>query len=301
MEIIADYRDVCGECPVWDPKSQSLYWTDCVGLRFYKYNSHTQKHSMLHSGFEINGFRLNNEGAEFCVTNNSGIWLWNKKQKPYLIASEIDGKKCRMNDCTADPQGRLLAGSWFYNADRDYPLGHLIVVNTDLTATVLDEGFDLANGIALSPDCSTVYVADSVARTIYAYDYNVRTASVKRKRILVALPAEEGLPDGLAVDQEGYVWAALWYGGCVVRLDPDGVIERRLVVPAKQVSAVAFGGLDLSELFVTTAGHSEPMPIMPPGYDATSGYFGGALFRTQSGVCGLPQLRTKLDNSRVSA
>lgn len=84
-----------------------------------------------------------------------------------------------------------------------------------------------------------------------------------------------------------------------MRLDPDGVIERRLVVPAKQVSAAAFGGLALSELFITTASHSEPMPIMPPGYDATSGYFGGALFRTQSEVCGLPQLRTSFDESRV--
>lgn len=111
----------------------------------------------MHLGFEVNGFRLN-KGTQFCVMNNSGIWLCNIKQEPYLIVSEIDGKKCRMNDCTAtaDPQGRLLAGSWFYNADRDYPRGQLIVVNKDLTATILDEGFDLANGIALSPDYSTL-------------------------------------------------------------------------------------------------------------------------------------------------
>src|ERR1039458_6970136 len=203
MEIIANYHDICGECPVWDSESQSLYWTDCVGLRFYNYNSRTRKHAMLHLGFEINGFRLN-ESTGFCITNNSGIWLWDGKREPHLIVSEVGGIQCRMNDCTADPKGRLLGGSWFYNAAGEYSLGHLIVVDTDLTTTILDEGFDLANGIALSPDFTTLYMADSIARIIYAYDYDVRTGTTKQKRVLVKLSAEEGLPDGIAVDQEGY-------------------------------------------------------------------------------------------------
>lgn len=293
MEIVTDQQDICGECPVWDSQSQSLYWTDCVGRCFLRYSNQTRQAAILHSGFEINGFRLN-KNDDFSVTNNSGIWLWDGKGEPRLIVSQVAGVECRMNDCTADPEGRLLGGSWFYDPSGAYPLGQLISVDKDLRATVLDDGFHLANGIALSPDFSTLYVADSVARVIYAYDYDVCTAVAKRKRNFVKLSTDEGLPDGIAVDRDGYVWAALWYGSCVVRFDPDGALERRLEIPAKQVSALAFGGPNLSELFVTTASRSEPMPVMPSGYDPNSGYFGGALFKAQVDICGMPQLRTRL-------
>ena len=75
MEIVADYHDLCGECPIWDSATSTLYWTDCVGLRFYRFHPSTKHHEMLKSGLEINGYRLNEPGG-FVITNNSGIWLW---------------------------------------------------------------------------------------------------------------------------------------------------------------------------------------------------------------------------------
>jgi len=92
------------------------------------------------------------------------------------------------------------------------------------------------------------------------------------------------------VDREGFVWSAQWYGSCIVRYDPDGKVERRVAIPAKQPSSLCFGGPDLTEIFVTSAGQSEPMPIMPPGYDAQTGYFGGALFHLNVGIVGQPPL-----------
>ena len=292
MQVVTNQHDVCGECPVWDAESQVLYWTDCAGLRLHRYHSQIGQYQLLREGFEINGFRLDSRGG-FTVVNNSGIWGWDGKQEPHLLVSEAEGIKCRMNDCTADPKGRLLAGSWFYNPASEYPPGHLIVVDKNLKATILDTGFRLANGIALSPDFSTLYIADSATRTIYAYDYNISNASVRRKRVLVQLSMDEGLPDGITVDRDGHLWVALWYGSSVVRFDPDGVMQQRISVPAKQVSSVAFGGPDFSELFITTAERSEPMPIMPKGYDPKAGYFGGPLFKTEPGVCGMAQLRTQ--------
>ncbi|HEX8984187.1 MAG TPA: SMP-30/gluconolactonase/LRE family protein, partial [Bryobacteraceae bacterium] len=82
--------------------------------------------------------------------------------------------------------------------------------------------------------------------------------------------------------------SAQWYGGCVVRYDPDGTVERRIAVPAKQTSSVAFGGPGLEELFITTAAKSEPMPVMPPGYDPDSGLIGGPLYHLRIGIRGLP-------------
>ena len=293
LEIIANYNDLCGECPVWDRIQQQLYWTDCVGLRFYRYDWPTDRHEIVQQGFEINGFALN-EPNGFIVTNNSGIWSWDPGSEPHLIADYIDGKKCQMNDCTGDPAGRLIAGSWFYDPNNDFPRGDLIEVERDGTARVLDDGFKLANGLDFSPDGRTLYFADSAERRIYAYDYDVGTGTPKNRRVFVHIPLESGLPDGLSVDSEGFVWSAEWYGSQVVRYDPDGKLERTILTPAKQTSSLAFGGPDLTSIFLTSASKSEPMPIMPKGYDPLNGNFGGALYRVISEVIGKQPLRTKI-------
>jgi sugar lactone lactonase YvrE len=277
MQVVADFGDLCGECPVWDSASNALYWTDSVAKRFYKYAEDAQTSQVLKTGFEINGFRLNRTGG-FVVTNNSGIWLWDGNGEPSLILSEIDRAKCRMNDCTADPAGRLFAGSCFYDPSGSYERGKLMRVDVDGRGNVLDEGFELANGPGFSPRYDTLYFTDSVARRIYEYDYDQSNGDVRNRRVFVQVPPTEGLPDGLAVDEEGFVWSAQWYGSCLVRYDPDGKLERRIETPAKQTSSLAFGGEALNTLFITSAGLSEPMPVMPPGYDHERGYFGGALY-----------------------
>ena len=298
LEIIANYNDLCGECPVWDEAQQQLYWTDCVGQRFYRYDWRTEMHEIVQQGFEINGFTLNEPGG-FIVTNNSGIWSWNTGTEPHLIADYVDGKKCQMNDCAADPAGRLIAGSWFYDPNSDdFPRGDLIQVETDGTARVLDEGFKLANGLDFSPDGRTLYFADSAERRIYAYDYEIGTGTPKNRRVFANIPVERGLPDGLSVDSKGFVWSAEWYGSQVVRYDPEGKLERTIRTPAKQTSSVTFGGPDLTSIVLTSASKSEAMPIMPYGYDPLKGNFGGALYRIASEVTGKQTLRSKIKISR---
>jgi len=199
-----------------------------------------------------------------------------------------------MNDCTADPAGRLLSGSCFYNANESYERGKLIQIDTSGRGRVLDDGFDLANGLAFSPDGRTLYFADSVARRIYSYDYKPTTGDIGRRRTFVQVPVTEGLPDGLAIDAEGFVWSAQWYGSCIVRYDPDGKVQKRITTPAKQTSSLAFGGADLDTLFITSASKSEPMPVMPPGYDAVNGYFGGCVYAVHSDVKGRRQEKTAI-------
>jgi D-xylonolactonase len=210
------------------------------------------------------------------------------------MAAEVQGIKCQMNDCIADPEGRLFSGSFYYDPNGPYPLGFLFRVDTDRTVHIVDEGIHLANGLGFSPDEKTLYFADSVARTIYAYNYDRSAGTVNNRRIFVKVPKEGGLPDGLTVDAEGFVWSAQWYGSCVVRYDPDGKEERRIEVPAKQVSSLMFGGESLTDIFITSAGKSEPMPIMPPGYDPTTGNMGGQLYHINLGIQGKPEYRARL-------
>jgi len=146
----------------------------------------------------------------------------------------------------ADATGRLVTATYYYDPSNEYDLGNLISVSTDGKLTILDEGFHLANGLGFSPDGSILYFTDSAARRIYRYDYNIQNGAVSNRRILVAVPSEEGLPDGLAVDSKGYIWSAQWYGGCIVRYDPDGKLVQRVRIPAKQTSSLTFGGPDLT-------------------------------------------------------
>ena len=291
--IVADYGDLCGEGPLWDNSCSTLYWTDITGLKFYRYQPSIARHELLYQGSEISGFALNQSGG-FVVTNTQGIWLWDGQGQFQPLASQVDGHRCQMNDCIADPVGRLFAGSLYYDPSRDYPLGHLMRVETNGAVQIVDEGIHLANGLGFSPDEKTLYFADSIARIIYAYDYARSNGTVRRRRVFVKVPAEEGLPDGLTVDAQGFVWSAQWYGSCLVRYDADGKVERRISIPAKQVSSVAFGGDALTTIFVTTAGRSEPMPVMPPGYDPNSGHIGGELFQLDLGIQGKLEYRASI-------
>lgn len=288
VSVVADYQNLCGECPVWNHADGTLDWIDCVGLKFFRLHWATRQHSLLKQDLAINGFRRNRRGG-YVITNNEGVWHWDGYEKLSRVAAEADGSKCQLNDCIADAHGRLLAGSYFYNPSADYELGKLIRVDTDGKASVLDEGFHLANGLGFSPDGKTLYFTDSVARRIYAYDYDLDMGSVRNRRVFVQVPREEGIPDGLAVDGEGFVWSAHWYGSCIVRYDPCGKPERRVPTPAKQTSSLAFGGPFLTDIFVTSAGQSESMPVMPPGYDPTSGNFGGALYHLNPEIAGQQQ------------
>jgi len=293
LAILADYGDLCGESPIWDGKTGTLYWTDCVGLKFYRLQWASARHEVVKQGIEINSFTLNKPGG-FVISNNDGIWLWDGHDKIAPVLGEVNGLRCRINDSIADPAGRLFAGSWFYDPVDQYQLGNLIRLDSDGTARIVDEGFHLANGLGFSPDCKTLYFTDSAARRIYAYDYDTKTGNLHNRRVIVKVPEDEGIPDGLTVDAKGFLWSAQWYGGCIVRYDPDGKVERRIAIPAKQISSLTFGGSDLTDNFVTSAAKSEPMPIMPPGYDCESGYFGGQLFHLNLGIQGKVEFKTNL-------
>ncbi len=293
LSVIADYGDLCGEGPLWDDQAGMLYWTDLVGRRFYRWNPKDRKHEILKQNLEINGFTLNQPGG-FVVVNNSGIWLWDGADSVQPIAREVDGIPCQMNDCIADPVGRMFVGTCFYDPKKNYRLGHLMRVDTSGRVTIVDEGIHLANGLGFSPDCTILYFSDSAVRRIYAYDYDVKSGDIRNRRVLVAVPLEEGIPDGMTVDAAGFLWSAQWYGSCLVRYDPDGKVERRVQTPAKQTSSVAFGGTELTDIFITSAAQSEIAPIMPPGYDPYAGYFGGCLYHINLGIQGKREFRTSI-------
>lgn len=182
----------------------------------------------------------------------------------------------RLNDGGCDPQGAFYCGSMAtdYAAGR----GTLYRLAPDGTVTPVLPGLGVPNGLDWTPDGGTAYFADTLAGTIDVFAYDPERG-LHERRPFVRVPSEEGLPDGLTVDAEGYVWVALWNGGQVRRYAPDGRLDDVLEMPVRRVSACTFGGPDLDELYVTTVGdHALPH----------EGEVAGALFRVGVGVAGQP-------------
>jgi len=159
----------------------------------------------------------------------------------------------RFNDGAVDCMGRFWAGSMVDNEEMHKQVGVLYRLDPDGSVHAMESGLGVSNGIGWSPDNETMYLTDSMTRTIYAYDFSIASGAISNRRILVHTTEEIGTPDGLCMDDQGYIWSACWDGAKVVRYDPQGNIERVIKVGALRPTSCVFGGPSLNELYITSS------------------------------------------------
>lgn len=188
-----------------------------------------------------------------------------------------DPSLVRMNDGKCDPAGRFWAGTMDYEESR--PIASLYVYD-GAARTVLD-GVTISNGLAWTPDRRAMYYIDTPTRRVDVSDYDEDTGEITNRRPFVEVEGG-GHPDGMTLDDEGFLWVALWGGGAVRRYDPSGRPAGIVHLPVTNVSSCAFGGPDGTTLFITTSrqGLSERQKAAEP--DA------GRIFRVEPGVSGPP-------------
>jgi sugar lactone lactonase YvrE len=288
LEIVARDNNLCGEGPIWDAGRRRLIWTDISSNLVYAFALESGEKRVINSDLTVSGIAVNRTGG-LVFAGSGGLFLWrdNGLYRP-LLADQTNQPLC-FNDMIADPKGRVYAGTYYWGPDGMQKRGSLYLIEPSGAVMCVDEGIELSNGLGFSPDNRLLYFADSAARSIYAYDVDTGTGALSNRRVFARVPTEEGIPDGLTVDCDGYVWCAMWYGAQVMRYDPDGAVERQIELPVKQVSSVAIGGDDLTDLFITTAGESWPSDLAPTGYDFNAANIGGSLYRIQVEVPGKPE------------
>jgi len=303
LETLASNNDRCGECPIWDSQTQRLIWNDMNASRVFAFDHATQAVTTLDTdGLNAAGMAFN-ESGELVFAGTGGLHLWRGESPPPAGEGKGEGEHrsllthhndeaLNFNDILADPKGRLYAGTWYWGAQEYEKLGKLYLIDTDGSVSIQDEGIELSNGLGLSPDEKTLYYADSTARKIYAYDV-ASSGAPSNRRVFVDVPLTEGMPDGLTVDSQGFIWSAQWYGSQIVRYDPDGKVERYIKIPASQVTCMAFGGPDWNELYITTASEDWPTRYAPPNYDSSKLHIGGELYRLKLDIQGKPEYKTK--------
>jgi D-xylono/L-arabinono-1,4-lactonase len=283
-ELVLDAKARCGEGPLWDFRRARLLFTDIPKNSAYSFDPATREKGTVHEGVNVSGIALNRDRS-LVFGGAAGLHVCGADGTCRSLIVEHDRDALVINDILAAPHGRLYAGTVYWGNEMERH-GKLYLIDPSGDVRVVDEGIELANGLALSPDNRTLYFADSAARRIYAYDVDEQTGSLSRKRTFAAFTVEDGIPDGLATDIHGFIYCAMWYGSQVVRLDPQGRVERRIHVPAIQASSVALGGKSLTELFITTAGEAWPSRLAPALFRADAPNMGGALYRVRVEIPG---------------
>jgi sugar lactone lactonase YvrE len=195
---------------------------------------------------------------------------------------EADVTQNRMNDGKCDPAGRFFAGTMSF--DPTPGTGAFYRLDPDLSVTRVLDGVTLSNGLDWSPHQRTLYYIDSMTQGVDAFSFDVRTGRLSDRRRLITIPADVGLPDGMTVDAEGYLWVALHGSGTVRRFSPDGSLERVVRLPVSHVTCCAFGGADYSDLYITSMTYGLEQKIRDEP-------LAGSLFRCRPGVRGRPPFR----------
>jgi sugar lactone lactonase YvrE len=181
----------------------------------------------------------------------------------------------RMNEGACDPDGRFYCGSMAY--DKQPGAAALYRLDPDLSVHTVLGGVTVSNGLDWSPDGSLAYYNDTDTHSIAVLDYD-RDTGLTGMRAFVVMPDDER-PDGLTVDGQGGVWVAINGLGEVRRYTPDGRLDGVVRVAARKVTACAFGGSALDQLFITTSRED-----LQPGEDPLA----GSLFRADVHVTGMP-------------
>ena len=278
IESVAHYHCEVGENPLWDDTRQIIYWTDIPRGRLYRYDARAERHEAFYHGEPVGGFTLQQDGSLLLFQENKFSCLCPDGTSRVLV-DEIDDAMDRFNDVIADPHGRVFAGTIGSNGRS----GGLYRIDLDGAVTCLFKGTGCANGMGFSPDQRCFYWTCSTTRRIFRFDYEPASGSLARRHELVVVPESEGVPDGLTVDDQGYLWSARWNGSAVYRIAPTGHTVDIIPFPVPKVSSVAFGGPRLNQLYVTTAGGSD-----------RSDTADGTLYRVTVQWRGLPEFRSRV-------
>lgn len=288
---ILNTQDALGEGVVWDSELGALWWVDIpMPSRIHRFDPKTKIHRSWTMDEMVSALAPADDGR-LLVACHRGLSLFDPETDALDRVAEPEQslRGNRANDGKTDPAGRFWYGTMANNIapdgsfiDAEGATGSLYRVGPDLSPEAVERNVGIPNALCWSPDGRTMYFADTAKSAIFAYDFDLVSGTIANKRLFAA-PENHGYPDGATTDCEGYLWNARWEGGCVIRFDPDGGIDRIIEVPAPRVTCCAFGGADLDTLYITTSRAHLDVGVLSRFPQS------GGIFAAKPGVRGLPQ------------
>jgi len=284
--VLADQRFILGEGPHYDRDRHLLYWVDIVAGRAWALDTRLGRTRSWAIGEPVSAI-VPRRGGGLLVAHKSGLSFLDPESGALtpFVAPEAGLAGNRSNEARVDPTGRFWLGTMQDNIGpngEDLPIdqttGSLYRIEPDGAYRRVETGIAISNTLAWDEKRARLYFADSAANTIWVYDWNSRDGEIGNRR-LFAQTADRGVPDGSALDTDGFLWNARWGGSCIIRYDPDGKIDRIVETPVRQPTSCVFGGEALRTLYVTSA---------KVGLDGGLGALDGALLAADAPMAGQP-------------
>ncbi len=293
---VAPTGDRCGEGAVWEPEEGVLYWTDINRFLLHRFNPSDGCVKTWFFDEPVTTLVLTDRAGTLAVALGSRVILWEPESDTRREHGfHLHGwPAVRLNDGRADPRGSLWVGSMRNNVGSDGTAGGdggsdgvLYRIDPDGAVSEWKSGIGISNTLAWSPDQTRFYFADTLANQVWAYEYDKSTSAIGGERsFLTDFP--RGLPDGSTMDSEGYLWNCRFGGGCMVRVAPDGTVDRVIEMPVTNITTCTFGGSDYKTLYITTA------MLRAPEGDRLA----GGLFALQTDVPGQSENRFRIFGSK---
>lgn len=256
--LIQNATSGIGEGPHWDSKTQSLLYVDIYNYDVHRWDALTGQNTKHHFNEPVT-LVIPNKNGGYIVSVGKKIVLLNWETGNYTVLAEveknIDGN--RFNDGKCDPEGRLWAGTMSYP---DWYKGSLYRMDLDGSIHKLLTNISISNGLAWTKDGKTMYYIDSKPKKIYAFDYDNKKGIITNQKELVDINSinitdPNKQPDGMTIDTEDKIWVAIHGDGKVIRFDPKtGAPITTVHFPTRKTTSCTFGGKNLDELYVTSAG-----------------------------------------------
>jgi sugar lactone lactonase YvrE len=265
-KVLLECNCLLGEGPIWDSTSNILSWVDIVKGTIHEYSLTSKVHSIIPVN-DMVGAIAHCENGAYLAALKEGLAYIDRESYDinFLTNPEKHLPNNRFNDGKCDSSGRFWIGSMSLNEEPN--AGALYSLDTSLQVVKEIGEVTISNGMAWTADAKIMYYIDTPTRQVCAFDFNIVTAKLSNKRIVITIPEEEGYPDGMTIDREGKLWIAHWGGWQISRWNPEnGKKLKGFKLPVSKITSCTFGGKDLSNLYITSASidlSSEEMKEQP--------------------------------------
>jgi sugar lactone lactonase YvrE len=233
-----------GEGPLWHPLREELFWFDILNRTL-----HSQAQSWVFSGYVSAAGWINRD--ELLLASETGLIRFDLTSGTEHPVAAAGTSATRSNDGRADRQGGFWFGTMGKRAEKDagaiwrWHRGEL---------RQLFPGVSIPNSICFTPDGSAAHFSDTAAGKVMKVALDTNGWPKGDPHLWLDLDRAGLNPDGAVMDAEGRFWNAQWGAGRVAAYAPDGAFLQAVETPdAPHSSCPAFGGLDFTTLYVTTA------------------------------------------------
>ncbi|QGA55329.1 SMP-30/gluconolactonase/LRE family protein [Sulfolobus sp. E5-1-F] len=252
LKTLGNYKAILGEGPVYDIEKNRLFWVDIEGKKVIVNDLNTNEEKYYDTPDLVTSLCLI-DYKTIIVTLRHGFYTLNLITGEIIPYFELENdEENRFNDGKCDIMGRYWAGTMNLDIENPKPTASLYKLEGKRLSKVLDKLYR-SNGLGWDPDNKLFYLIDTPLRKVFQFDFDKDKGEIYNKRVIIDFKNEPGRPDGMTVDEEGYLWIAHSAGGKITRWNPkNGEKVFEIKLPVLYVSSVTFGGPEMNQLFITT-------------------------------------------------